>query len=209
MLYIPTETVEKSVDNSIQVVDNLGRTMMKVKPNKKKISGGSKTKQIVSIVKYLSDIASEENISVRPLWLDPIPGYIFVDEIEIAKPIPVLPNTVDVEYVKPAIKDIKNIPIGVNKKSLNIASIKLANKVVFPVVAQEIYEAANFTEELIRVLALTTETIVVDVEQLFGEQNFGVSISLQLIRPFLQWLFLTIITLHSMEIITKQTEQQR
>lgn len=80
--YIPTETVEKSVDNSIQVVDNLGRTMMKVKPNKKKISGGSKTKQIVSIVKYLSDIASEENISVRPLWLDPIPGYIFVDEIE-------------------------------------------------------------------------------------------------------------------------------
>lgn len=80
--YIPTETVEKSVDNSIQVVDNLGRTMMKVKPSKKKISGGSKTKQIVSIVKYLSDLASEENISVRPLWLDPIPGYIFVDEVE-------------------------------------------------------------------------------------------------------------------------------
>ena len=106
-----------------------------------------------------------------------------------AKPIPVLPNTVDVEYVKPAIKDIKNIPIGVNKKSLNIASIKLANKVVFPVVAQEIYEAANFTEELIRVLALTTETIVVDVEQLFGEQNFGVSIVNGNYEKFVQNLF--------------------
>lgn len=453
--YIPTETVEKSVDNSIQVVDNLGRTMMKVKPNKKKILGGSKTKQIVSIVKYLSDLASEENISVRPLWLDPIPGYIFVDKIEnkytlnevgttlnpvvgeyddpfnqkqgvltipfseegncliygatgngkttflttlcyaliknhtaeevniyimdfgsetlkvfdkapqvggvivssdeektinflkmlhsemekrkglfsefggdyagycrnsgktvpnivvllnnysgfseqfedlqesftlltrdgvkygiyfavtaantnavryktqqnfkmmltmqlndatdyslvvgktdglipskykgrglvsldrvyefqtayckdvddiqdylrtycfdlreksetFAKPIPVLPNTVDVEYVKPTIKDIKNIPVGVNKKSLNIASVNLANKVVFPVVAQEIYEAANFTEELIRVLALTTETIVVDVEQLFGEQNFGVSIVNGNYEKFVQNLF--------------------
>lgn len=34
--YIPTETVEKSIDDSIQIVDNLGRTMMKLKPNKKK-----------------------------------------------------------------------------------------------------------------------------------------------------------------------------
>ena len=44
--YIPTDTVEKSVDNSIQVVDNLGRTMMKLKPSKKKVTSGSKVKQI-------------------------------------------------------------------------------------------------------------------------------------------------------------------
>ena len=80
--YVPTETVEKSVDASIQVVDNLGRVMLSVKPAKKKSPQGSKVKQIVAIVKYLSDLAMEENISVRPLWLEPIPEYVFVDKLE-------------------------------------------------------------------------------------------------------------------------------
>lgn len=80
--YIPTETVEKSVDSSIQVVDNLGRVMMNVKPSKKKALQGSKVKQIVAIVKYLSDLAAEERIAVRPLWLEPIPAKIYVDDVE-------------------------------------------------------------------------------------------------------------------------------
>lgn len=80
--YVPTETVEKSVDSSIQVVDNLGRVLMNVKPNKKKNTSGSKIKQIVAIVKYLSDLATEEKITVRPLWLEPIPERIFVDCLE-------------------------------------------------------------------------------------------------------------------------------
>lgn len=80
--YIPTDTVEKSVDSSIQVVDNLGRVIMNVKPNKKKRTEGSKIKQIVAIVKYLSDLAGEEKITVRPLWLEPIPQFIYVDELE-------------------------------------------------------------------------------------------------------------------------------
>lgn len=80
--YVPTETVEKSIDSSIQVVDNLGRVLMNVKPSKKKALQGSKIKQIVAIVKYLSDLASEEKISVRPLWLEPIPEKIFIDNLE-------------------------------------------------------------------------------------------------------------------------------
>ena len=80
--YIPTETVEKTVDSSVQVIDNLGRVLMNVKPNKKKVAQGSKLKQIVAIVKYLSDLATEEKIDVRPLWLDPIPERILIDEIE-------------------------------------------------------------------------------------------------------------------------------
>ena len=80
--YIPTDTVEKSVDNSIQIVDNLGHVLMNVKPAKKVTNTGKKVKQIVSIVKYLSDLANEENISVRPLWLPPIASHIYVDDLE-------------------------------------------------------------------------------------------------------------------------------
>lgn len=80
--YLPTETVEKSVDNSIQIVDHLGHVMMNVKPAKKAAEKRSKTKQIVSIVKYLSDLAVEDRIAVRPLWLPPIPANIYVDDLE-------------------------------------------------------------------------------------------------------------------------------
>ncbi|MBR5949275.1 MAG: type VII secretion protein EssC [Clostridia bacterium] len=80
--YIPTESVETHLDDSIQVVDNLGRVLANYKPSKKRGSGSTKLKQIVAIVKYLSDLAVEERVSVRPLWLDPIPAVIFVDDIE-------------------------------------------------------------------------------------------------------------------------------
>lgn len=80
--YVPTDTVEKSVDNSIQIVDNLGHVLMNVKPAKKVTNTGKKVKQIVSIVKYLSDLANEEDISVRPMWLPPIAPQIYVDDLE-------------------------------------------------------------------------------------------------------------------------------
>ena len=80
--YVPTETIEKTVDNSIQIVDNLGRVLMSIKPGRKQEDKKSKIKQIVAIVKYLSDIADEEKISERPLWLDPIPEFIYIDDLE-------------------------------------------------------------------------------------------------------------------------------
>lgn len=80
--YQPTETVEKKKDSSVQVIDNIGHTTMNVNPDIKKINTGSKVKQIVAIVKYLSDLAVEENVSVRPLWLEPISPDIFIDNLE-------------------------------------------------------------------------------------------------------------------------------
>lgn len=80
--YVPTEIVEKSKDNGLIVVDHLGRVIKSVKPDKKTDHKKSKEKQIVAIVEYLSGLAAEENIAVRPLWLDPIPEYIYIDELE-------------------------------------------------------------------------------------------------------------------------------
>ena len=80
--YIPTDVIEKSVDSTVQVVDNLGRVVMNSIPPQKKSSEKAQTKQIVSVVKYLSDLAKEERINTRQLWLDPIPEYIYVDALE-------------------------------------------------------------------------------------------------------------------------------
>lgn len=80
--YKPTDTIERSVDNSIQVVDNLGRTMMSVKPTVQVDENANRIKQVVGIVQYLSGLAREENVYVRPLWLPPIPEYIFLGDLE-------------------------------------------------------------------------------------------------------------------------------
>lgn len=80
--YVPGETVEKKVDHSIQVVDNLGRVMMNAKTTGQRQTKGNRIKQIIAVVQYLSNLAKEEHISVRSLWLDPIPAFIYVDELE-------------------------------------------------------------------------------------------------------------------------------
>lgn len=79
--YVPSDIAEKAVDNSIIVVDNLGRTIMSVKPPKK-ASERNNIKQIVAIVNYLSTLADEEHITVRSLWLEPIPAFIYVADLE-------------------------------------------------------------------------------------------------------------------------------
>ena len=80
--YIPTDVIEKTVDTSIQVIDNIGRVVMNAMPSQKKKIGKASTKQIVSVVKYLSDLAKEENVYARPLWLEPIPERIYIDSLE-------------------------------------------------------------------------------------------------------------------------------
>ena len=102
--YVPTETVEKTIDTSIQVVDNLGRVLASVKPAKKEEHQGNRMKQVVGIVKYLSDLAVEEKIRVRPLWLPPIPGEIYLANLEQKyhmHPQPFVLNPIVGEYDDP------------------------------------------------------------------------------------------------------------
>lgn len=80
--YIPNDVVEKAVDSSIQVIDSLGKTIISVKPEKKK-NIDSKSSQIVTIVKYLSDLAADEGIAEKSLWLEPIPSHIYAEDLEI------------------------------------------------------------------------------------------------------------------------------
>lgn len=80
--YIPKDTIEKSVDSSIRVVDILGRTLLNVKSDNSKSIVGKKIKQVVAIVNYLSNLAKEENVSARKLWLPPISKNIYVDALE-------------------------------------------------------------------------------------------------------------------------------
>jgi S-DNA-T family DNA segregation ATPase FtsK/SpoIIIE len=79
--YYPMEQVEKEVDNSTSIIDNLGHIVKQTKINKRKSISQNPPKQIDEINKYLASLAEEENIKVRPLWLEPIAKVINMDDI--------------------------------------------------------------------------------------------------------------------------------
>jgi len=80
--YYPADRVEKHKDESVVIIDNLGRPLKSIKNDKRKSVSANPPKQIDEINKYLADIAKEEGITVKPLWLEPIPEFIFIDELK-------------------------------------------------------------------------------------------------------------------------------
>lgn len=77
--YIPADTTKKEVDNSIEFISNIGAVVKKVDDYRPKV-GNSLGDQLTNIVKYMSDIAEQENIKSRQLWLDNIPADIYLEE---------------------------------------------------------------------------------------------------------------------------------
>lgn len=79
--YYEDGVAEQKKARSIKVIDNTGRVVKQIKEKTQSINAGKKSKQIVSIVKYLSDLAIEEGIHERPLWMDEIPPIIYTEDI--------------------------------------------------------------------------------------------------------------------------------
>lgn len=79
--YTPTDRVEQKRDEKIEVIDNLGRVLFESKKKETSTRNATIT-QVVSIVRYLSKLASEEHIRTHQLWLPQIPQYIYLDDLE-------------------------------------------------------------------------------------------------------------------------------
>ena len=84
--YAPQDKIVKEVDSSIEFVDTAGQIILKAKEQKPKVK--SESKQIVAIVKYLSDLAKRENIIPKSLWCEPLPAHLEYKELaaEAEKP---------------------------------------------------------------------------------------------------------------------------
>ena len=78
--YFPQEKVKKKIDTSMNFVNNIGY-VVKESDEIKKDKVASVGEQLTSIVKYLSDIAKKENVSIKQLWLDKIPALIYLDKL--------------------------------------------------------------------------------------------------------------------------------
>lgn len=79
--YYPSDKVDAQIDDSIDVIDNVGHIIGSAKMERKK-SAEKPKKQIDAITDYLAEIAEQEDIKIRPLWLEPIPSMIYVKSLK-------------------------------------------------------------------------------------------------------------------------------
>ena len=81
--YIPHEKVSKELNTSIDFINNIGYITKKINTKIKKeevvVSNGE---ELINIVKYLDGLAKEQNIITKPLWLEKIPVFITIDNLE-------------------------------------------------------------------------------------------------------------------------------
>lgn len=84
--YIPSDHVVIEKDNGVEALDLNGHIIRAIKPKTDRTFKGKLKKQLDTITIYLQDIASEEHIKARPLWLNPIPEIIVLSELALKYP---------------------------------------------------------------------------------------------------------------------------
>ena len=80
--YYPTEKRKKKVDQSINIIDNVGNTLKLLDTKDSEIQAPSEGEEITNIIKYIVEEADKENITIDKLWLDRIPDIIYIDELK-------------------------------------------------------------------------------------------------------------------------------
>ena len=80
--YYPTEKRKKKVDQSINIVDNVGATIKSLDTKQNDVVVASKGEEVTNIIKYIVDQAKKEGVSIEQLWLDRIPNVIFTDKLK-------------------------------------------------------------------------------------------------------------------------------
>lgn len=96
--YIPKEKTKKQIDTSISFINNVGQIIRQVETREKKVNIDEKKygEELSNIVNYLSDIASEQKLKSRPLWLDKIPSFIKIAELVKKYDYKVKPGIIDI-----------------------------------------------------------------------------------------------------------------
>ena len=76
--YVPSDTVKKKLDDSINFLDNEGNIMRSINDAIVESNEVSLGDQLTNCVKYLIDLADKAGVKRSQLWLDNIPDEIFI-----------------------------------------------------------------------------------------------------------------------------------
>ena len=80
--YIPMDKANKTIDTSIDFINNVGYSINSIDTKvKREVTNNAQGEELTNIISYLANIAKEQNIVCRPLWLDKIPENIRVEDL--------------------------------------------------------------------------------------------------------------------------------
>lgn len=122
--YIPSNTFKKDVDTTVNEINNIG-FVTTTKEAEVVQTAESLGEELPNIVTYLCDVAKNENVKVRKLWLDKIPANIFIDNLKVKY------NYEKKDfYLDPIIGEYDD-PENQNQFKLTIPFSKIGNAIVY------------------------------------------------------------------------------
>lgn len=114
--YYPADNVQVERDDSVEILKTTGVVLKSIKPRRRSVLRNPQ-KQLDAITEYLNLTAKNEGIAIRPMWLEPIAEYIYMDALEkkyIYEAIPWSINPVIGEYDDPSRQrqEILTLPVS-------------------------------------------------------------------------------------------------
>lgn len=109
------------------------------------------------------------------------------NEVE-AKRIPVLPSRVSFEDVKKALKDLSTIPIGINKKNLEISTYDFKKQLINIVTAKNIDIATQFISHIIEEIKYLKDVNVVlfDAERILQTGKYDLNLQFEKFKEVIE-----------------------
>ena len=82
--YTPSDVIVSKVDKSMEVLDGVGQTKLNLDVEAEGAGAQSEAhgEELLNVITYLSDLAKEENIQTKRLWLERIPDVINTEDIK-------------------------------------------------------------------------------------------------------------------------------
>ena len=154
--YYPSEVVTKKIDTSVQFISNIGMPIKQLEDKVEKPLVGH-GEQLTNIVKYLAQVAKENNIEAENLWLEDVPDTIFVNDVR--EKYDIKPEE---RYVMPVIGEFDD-PFNQRQGPVTLDFFNLGNYAIYgnaesgkeTLVSTMIYDLiTNYTSEQVNIYIL-------------------------------------------------------
>jgi len=124
--YTPSDKIIKKIDDNLDFINNIGSVIKSINDeiNTEEIKEDNGD-QLTNIVKYIYNLGQKDNLVINKLWLDPIPGEIYVNDLKQKysyKPTPYFINPVIGEY---------DVPQEQKQELLNLNLTDSGNTLIF------------------------------------------------------------------------------
>ena len=79
--YYPSDIIKKTIDDSIQYIDNIGQNKGEFREEKQE-KKESKGEELINVVSYISEIYGTTTLTSKQLWLPNVPSKIYLKDIK-------------------------------------------------------------------------------------------------------------------------------